>query len=121
MQQGVLKFSLTVTRENKPVWDDPHLLGSPIGFGMRDLPLFESMHGQSVPGTERGITGLSENFGRQDGIEEPSLINCPCDTDVKDGQLPSSTGWNVSFVVKLMERPKIDWLFEGTKQVNTYS
>lgn len=77
MQQGVLKFSLTVTRENKPVWDDPHLLGSPIGFGMRDLPLFESMHGQSVPGTERGITGLSENFGRQDGIEEPSLINCP--------------------------------------------
>ena len=43
MQQGVLKFSFTVTREKKPVWDDPHLLGSPIGFGMRDLPLFEGV------------------------------------------------------------------------------
>ena len=41
MQPGVLKFSFTVTREKKPVWDDPHLLGSPIRFGMRDLPLFE--------------------------------------------------------------------------------
>ena len=41
MQQGVLKFSFTVTRKNKPVRDDSHLLGSPVGFGMRDLPLFE--------------------------------------------------------------------------------
>ena len=63
MQQGVLKFSFTVTREKKPVWDDPHLLGSPIGFGIclylkariRDFKEkmvmrfgFESMHGKAI-------------------------------------------------------------------------
>ena len=41
MQQGILKFSFTVKTEIKPVWDNPQLLGSPIGFGIRDLPLFE--------------------------------------------------------------------------------
>ena len=77
---------------------------------------FESMHGKAV------LRAWAKILVAKTGLKNPHWsIALFCDTDVKDGQLPSSTGWNVSFVVKLMERPKIDWLFEDNKQVNTYS
>ena len=87
MHQGALKFSFTVTRENKPVWDDPHSLGSQSVSGCGICLIWRQgfgilkKNGDEIRvwkyAQESGITGLSEKFGRQDGIEKPSLINCP--------------------------------------------